>query len=123
MNQCESDDSIEGEFIQSWDRIEQFFDSVLEPGPWKDQVLQFISQLRHAGYDRKLRAGQSLFALVVSRSRRHGLRLDQPCVCFWLHDGVMDMQEEKDVYVHLADSTLSPLVEAALARLLTQPID
>jgi hypothetical protein len=119
MNQCETDDSIEGEFIRSWDQIEQFFDMVLEPGPWKDQVLQFISQLRQAGYDRKLRAGQSLFKLVVSRSRCHGLRPDQPSVCFWLHDGVIDMQETN----HLTESTLSPLVEAALARLLTHPID
>ena len=39
----------------------------------------------------KLRAGQSLFALVVSRSRLHGLRPDQPSVCFWLHEGLMDI--------------------------------
>jgi len=36
--------------------------------PPRTMVLPFIAELRRAGYDRKLRAGQSIWSLIVSRS-------------------------------------------------------
>lgn len=47
--------------------------------------------MRERGYDRTLRAGQSLLTFIVSRSRRHGLRADQPRIVFDFHDNGMDV--------------------------------
>jgi hypothetical protein len=71
---------IEGEFIESWCHAENFYERVQRP--FASQVLEFISQLRAAGYDQTLRAGTSLYTLLVSRSRRHGLRPTQPYIAF-----------------------------------------
>ncbi len=91
--------------------------------PWKQRVLQFIAQLRGAGYDRKLRAGQSLDMFVVSRSRRHGLRPDQPRVVFCFHNDGMDVLEGNELEVRGTDISLSAPVQAVLARLLSREID
>jgi uncharacterized protein (TIGR02996 family) len=71
---------IEGEFIGSWGHVEQFYKMVQHP--FALRVLNFIGQLRAAGYERTLRAGTSLFSLIVSRSRRYGLRPGQPYIAF-----------------------------------------
>jgi len=91
--------------------------------PWKYRVFQFIAQLRQAGYDRKLRAGQSLEVFIVSRSRDHGLRPDQPRIVFCFHDGVMDVLEGNEPKVRNANISLSGPVQAVLARLLSRDIN
>jgi hypothetical protein len=118
----ENGNPMEGEFIQSWDRIEQFYDSV--HFPVKALALPFIAELRRAGYDRKLRAGQSLFTFAVSRSRRHGLRAEQPYITFDFGEGTMDVfskiqEEERIPGIPIA---LSGRVEQVLGRLVNQPI-
>lgn len=76
----EQGNGVEGEFILSWDNIEAFYrETNIDQ---KSPILQLIAQMRERGFDRTLRAGQSLFTLLVSRSRRHGLRPDQPSVSF-----------------------------------------
>lgn len=67
---------IIGEFIQSWNSTERFFlnNRSLESG----QAYVLLTKIRTAGYDRTLRAGQSLMTLILSRSRRHGLQKGQP---------------------------------------------
>jgi hypothetical protein len=76
---------IEGEFVLSWDSIEQFY----ADHPVNDGILRFLTQLRAAGFDRTLRAGQSLYTLILSRSRRHGLRRGQPWIAFaFTHNGI-----------------------------------
>jgi hypothetical protein len=113
---------VEGEFIRSWEFIEQFYDD--EYFPLKGFVLAFIAELRRAGYDRKLRAGQSLWTLIVSRSRRHGLRAAQPYIEFHFREGTMDVfskceEEERILGIPIA---LSGRVEKVLERLVNQPI-
>jgi hypothetical protein len=114
---------IEGEFIDSWDGIEEFFQWA-----WpKPRALQFISDLRRAGYDRTFRAGQSLVALILSRSRRHGLRPEQPRICFQfsLSDNEMTtaliIGGEENSYTGAIG--LSLVIKAALAKLAEYPID
>ena len=68
--------------------MEWFFGSG-EIWPKRPDILDLIAALRQIGYDRKLRAGQSLDAFVVSRSRKHGLRPEQPSVGFHIHEGKM----------------------------------
>jgi hypothetical protein len=79
----EQGNPVEGEFIQSWDSIERFYRSVNLHDAVK--VLEMVRQMRARGYDKTLRAGQSLFTLILSRSRRHGLRNGQPNIAFYFH--------------------------------------
>lgn len=76
----ENGNGIEGEFMLSWDSIETFFSESELDG--KVEILKLIRELRNRGFDKTLRAGQSLYTLVLSRSRRHGLREDQDSVSF-----------------------------------------
>ena len=71
---------IEGEFILSWDNVENFYRELeLDKKP---EILNLIKQMREKGFERTLRAGQSLYTLVLSRSRRHGLRENQNSISF-----------------------------------------
>jgi hypothetical protein len=88
--------AFEADFIESWDSLEVVFEWILARVSGKNRVLQFIAQLCQAGCDRKLRAGQSLEVFIVSRSRDHGLRPDQPRIVFCFHDDVMDVFEENE---------------------------
>jgi hypothetical protein len=65
---------IEEEFLESWDFIERFVADLSAYPDYKSgkQMLELITRLRALGYDRKLRAGQSLTTLILSRSRKHG---------------------------------------------------
>lgn len=75
----ESGQGIQGEFVESWDGVEKFFSQRSGIGP---QIVAFIQALRNRGFDSKFRAGQSLHTLILSRSRRHGLRQGQPYAAF-----------------------------------------
>jgi hypothetical protein len=66
---------IEGEFVLSWDAIEESYKGRRPLGP---KALRLLADMRRAGYDKVLRAGMSMWTLMLSRSRRHGLRNDQP---------------------------------------------
>lgn len=121
----EPNEAVADDFVRSWVGIEQFFGQILQPCTWKDCLLDFVNQLRRDGYDRKLRAGQSLFAFTVSRSRRHGLRPDQPWIAFQFHDRVMDMTIGKynEQWTCSLEPVVSPAVITALSHLLKHPID
>lgn len=80
---------VEGEFLMSWDQMESFYRN--GRFPLAAPVLEIISEIRTAGFDMKLRAGQSMWSLGVSRSRRHGLRPDQPRITFIFRDNGMDV--------------------------------
>ena len=121
----ENGNPVEGEFIQSWDWIEEFYSD--DHFALKRVVLPFLADLRRAGYDRKLRAGQSMWTFILSRSRRHGMRADQPYVRFefQFREGTMDVlsntpAEERFGGIAIA---LSSRVEEVLARLVNQPIN
>jgi len=120
----EPDLQLADEFARSWVRTEEFLGQALPPSTSKDCLLNFVSELRRDGYDRKLRAGQSLFAFTVSRSRRHGLRPDQPWIAFSFHDSVMDVTicERHKRWACTLEPTVSSGVIAALRHLLKHPI-
>jgi hypothetical protein len=94
MSDWETINPFDRDFIQSWEGMEEFFGWMLARVPWKDRVLQFIAELRQAGYDQKLRAGQSIDIFIVSRSRCHGLRPDQSRVAFCFHKDGMECWKE-----------------------------
>jgi hypothetical protein len=113
---------IEADFVQSWNNVAQFFNWILAPLPWKDEVMQFLALLRAAGYDRKFRAGQSLDMLVLSRARVHGLRQGQSAVVFVFHQGGMEVLVDHKK-IDSIPIELTPKVEGVLAELLSKPID
>jgi hypothetical protein len=123
MQRRGTDDSVEKDFMASWDWSQQYFAMLFESWGRNDRALQFMADLRRAGYDRRLRAGQSLNLFMVSRSRRYGLREDQPWVGFFFYANVMNVQERRNVVLKDAAVCLSSEVETVLARLQNHPID
>ncbi|AXT54676.1 hypothetical protein D1815_02495 [Aquimarina sp. AD1] len=70
----EKGEGIKGEFIESWNSIEEFYISFSDS--WKskgEDAIRLIKKMRKVGLDERLRAGQSLWFFILSRSRRHGL--------------------------------------------------
>jgi hypothetical protein len=126
---------IEAEFAASWDCMEQFYSrrmlgNQVFNSPWKHVIdmLNLIAKLRQRGYDRRLRAGQQLDALVLSRSRVHGLRLDQSRFSIeasWNEGAFVGYGEPPDIHLQfqIERAEITPEVEELLQRLLAQPID
>jgi hypothetical protein len=121
---------VEGEFLKSWDEIERYYENfALSWHPYYQcgPIVALIAEIRRAGFDRTLRAGQSLLSFCVSRSRRHGLRPDQPSVNF-------DFDLESDSMTVTCNGpsrekfsvpriALEARVEWVLNRLALEPID
>jgi hypothetical protein len=85
---------IELDFLASWNRIDVFYVDLLaiESWHWLQPLVEIIDELRKRGYDRHLRAGQSMFQFIVSCSRRHHMRLDQSFLRFEpQYDGTMSI--------------------------------
>lgn len=121
----EAGNPIEGEFLTSWDGAEEVYRRLNYP--LAEKCLTFIAAAREAGYDKKLRAGTSLATFIVSRSRRYGLREEQPSIDFRVYDN-----GETVVHVCLGHQTreyslpsieLSPQIMSLLDELAAMPID
>lgn len=132
----EVDPVVEAEFIASWDRMIHFFDQFLIPGSWGwlASIIPFIQELRKEGYDRKLRAGQSMTTFVLSRSIRHGLHEGQASLAFELHpDGQMTVNYYSAMLalpdysisrqLSVENASISTEIEGLIIRLLMQPLD
>ena len=115
--------AVEGDFITSWDGIEQFYNSLDHPA--RPAILEFVQDLRDADYDHTLRAGQSLWMLVLSRSRRHGLRPNQPRVGFdFRPDGMqVDAWIGRHERLVVPQIRFTPGIDAVLKKLVEQPVD
>jgi hypothetical protein len=82
---------IEEQFIQSWDKIEQFYSSEADGMlniPYKFEILNLITQLRQKGFDKTLRADQSNTRLLLSRSRPGDLMIGQSMMFVFHSDGL-----------------------------------
>jgi hypothetical protein len=76
----ENGNPVEGEFIESWNSIQEHYDHFQQS--IVPEVLKLLAEMRSRGFDRTLRAGTSLYSVILSRSRRHGMDDAQPYVCF-----------------------------------------
>ncbi len=114
---------IEGEFVMSWYSLERFYSGINLS--CKPQILQLIAQARQRGYDRTLRAGQSLDSMIVSRSRRHGLRSDQPYLIFNFDENSMDVIIHFDEArkISFSNIELTPQLDALLKQLEAKDIN
>ena len=118
---------VEGEFLQSWDDAERFIGNEQMQFPQRTAVFNLLEVFRKAGYDKIFRAGVPGKSLLLSRSRRHGLRADLKCIqfSFAAGEGTMDVfpnvtGAERIVGIPIA---LSKQVEQAVLQLADQPID
>ena len=121
---------IEQAFIASWDDVEHFYAAWMQNlrYEWMQSMLDLIAELRARGYDRQFRAGQQLNALMLSRSREHGLRAGQA----WFkiettpHHGTFVWYAEPPnvrIEFEIEHVEITPEVEDLLNRLLAHPID
>ena len=94
----ERGEPVVGEFMRSWDAIEEYYRE--DNGDYYKAVRGLIRAMRDAGYDRQLRAGQSMASFGLSRSQGQGLRDDQSRL--WFDIGVKDM----DVDANFAPGSL-----------------
>ncbi len=78
----ENGEGLKGEFIESWNNIERFYGQFDDRFKTKKLVINLIRELRQKGFDETLRAGQSVYIFMVSRSRRHGLVVGQNFIKF-----------------------------------------
>ena len=67
-------------------------------------------------------------ALILSRSRRHGLREDQPCISFWFHENGMDVfhcfhDAKNQIKVAFNEIRLFPEIDGWLQQLQAKPIN
>jgi hypothetical protein len=114
---------VEGEFLLSWDSIVRFYSRVVDV-PFGSQVLEMIARMREK-YGKTLRAGQSLYSLIVSRSRRHGLRTDQPRITFQFDNDRMEVSTNFDGETRLSfpEIELTTEIDALLKQLEAKEID
>ena len=119
----EKGNGIAGEFILSWDNIELFYNTVInDKGA---EILQLIEEIRKNGFDKTLRAGQSLYTLVLSRSRRYGLRINQKRVMFsfTLNQSAMEILTTDGTKVEFKKIEYNEIVEEILKKLELESID
>lgn len=117
------------QFKISWDTLEQFYDELSSHSGWEwvRPIKGLIRELRERGYDQNFRAGQALYLVMLSRSREHGLRSEQPRVIMEpCDDGRMiveyQSQQGKET-VTLNQMAFCPELQHILDRLLAQEID
>ena len=116
-------------FKASWDSPEPFYEELLShPGwEWVRPIKGLIRELRVRGYDQNFRAGQAMYLFMLSRSREHGLRLEQPRVIIEPRDDgqmVVEYRSQQDQEtVTLNQMAFCPELQHILDRLLAQEID
>ena len=121
---------LEQEFSTSWDYIEQFYKGLITTKSWESltPILGLIAEMRKRGYERQVRAGQSMWWFLLSRSRKHGLRRGQHSIKINVIEGkgmgiTYFQPPNPKIEVIQTEIEITPEVEALLKRLLAHPID
>lgn len=119
----EAGNKIEGEFLLSWDDVEEFYNNVNIDSI--KGIISFIKELRNRGYDKVFRAGTSLYSLVLSRSKRHGLREDQKSITFSFAyiESKMEVYTLKESILEFEKIEYDGTIEALLKELECEAID
>jgi len=122
----EQGNPIEGEFIVSWDIVDDFYDYIIDSHDYRKQIRTFMGSLRKKGYDRLLRAGQSMSTFVLSRSRRHGMVPGDPSLAFhFMDDHIIvynGLNGGRSIETRCQTTELNPEIDALLQELIAKPI-
>ncbi len=116
----ENGDGIAGEFTESWDNVEKFYSEY--DFPLKHKALVFIQSIRGKGFDKTLRAGTSLYSLIISKSRRYGLRENQPCIMFSFGEQVLYVHHGTEKRIAFKEVTLTEEILKMLESLNAEEI-
>lgn len=92
-NKSNKKNQIEEDFIESWDLIEKFYKEYPDDsGPFTNDALKLIKEMRSCNLDKELRAGQSLWFFLLSRNRWHGLDKEPHIRITFLGKNKMDIK-------------------------------
>lgn len=108
---------IEGEFVLSWDHIEEFYSRQNSFILNTDDILEFIAQLREKGFDKTLRAGQSMRTFIVSRARRHGFMTQYIAFDFITNGMKVTVKLHTEQSLSLSSIELTPEVDELIKQL------
>lgn len=128
------DQVIADSFSKSWDEFEKTYNWCLDIGifgkeNYYEEIIKMISQMRQKGFDRTLRAGQSMFRLMLSRSLYHGLREDQAFLIFDFSNGSISIFSSRDansnpgIILNNPKIELTPQIEKLLKEFETEAIN
>jgi len=130
LHNADAEEQYTNIFLTSWDGIEQFYNDLQTRLGWKwvECMIPFVKELRSKQYDTVTRAGQSLYSLIVSRSKVHGLRDEQAFVAFTPQNGVhLNVGFHRGVTVvkelYLETIGITSEIEQLLSELIKQKID
>ena len=118
---------IEQDFKASWDSIDQFFTRLVEHYHWEGHrpIFKILAAMRELGYDRQLRAGQSMSTFVVTRARFHHYRAHHGRIRLdVLSDGLNAVyyKDGEKIEVTTDSFDYTDEIDALLQRLLQEPI-
>ena len=124
----QTDVELEQSFKNSWVGMQIFYADIIiiQERSFVIPIYRTVMILRHTGYDRKLRAGQSLDSLILSRSRLHGLRPDQPALQIFVEEdkftvNYFDGQSKQTMMVDATDKNL--IIADELLQLINQLVE
>ncbi|MBN69289.1 MAG: hypothetical protein CME32_08430 [Gimesia sp.] len=122
----EKGNPIEGEFLVSWESVEDFYDEIIRSMEHRHKIRAFMDSLRSEGYDKTLRAGHSMATFVLSRSRRHGIDEHQPALGFHFNENSVIVYNylNRDHFTEeeYPGVELNPDIDALLQQLVAMPI-
>lgn len=117
---------LEAVFRQRWLKTERFFSPNWSGDEWIRPILHLMYELHDKGYHKELRAGQSLYTLVLSRSRHHRLGSGQAYIRVKpLYGGGAEVVfRNKDYFFHFGLDTLenSFEIEILVQALIQEPL-
>ncbi len=123
-NSYEKGEGIKGEFIESWKSIKRFYSGFPEHSlPNKDKIIELINALINQGFDKTIRAGQSLTTLMLSKSRRHGLSEHQPFLAFEFRSESVHIHTEKGEIDQLDNIKINEKIVNLIKELEKEPIN
>jgi hypothetical protein len=128
------DQIIADNFSQSWDDFEKTYNWYLDIGifgneNYYEDIIKMISKMRQKGFDRTLRAGHSMFRLMLSRSLYHGLHQDQAFLIFDFSNGSISIFSSRDansnqgIILNNPKIELTPQIEKLLKELEAEEIN
>ena len=103
---------LEEQFVHSWNWVEDLY----RAHPCYNEVVAFMNSMRAKGYHKCLRAGQSMWVLMLSRALHHGLSQNHPYVyfCFSQREMTAGFCDKTKVELTLPSIELTPEIESWL---------
>lgn len=125
-----SDESqqIEQDFQDSWDKMDEFFHRLVETYHWEGHrpIFNILAEMRQRGYDKQLRAGQSMSTFVLTRARNHHYRAHHGRIRLDVKSTGLQVnyykKDEEKIEIVTDSFDYTDEIDALIQRLLQEPI-